>query len=340
MLKNITFVTVAVASWIGLQGSCKASSIDSCAVALKFDTKAFGENIYAEYSALSFVNQSNYEQIKKEGNINVPGYFDGEYSEFSKKRSNLESLLKRDEQFKFDSNYYRHTLSPVGAEAYAKCIAAVSNEPLVAFISSSQDSEYITVTVINNRSGTGQITLTPVAPDYITFLNEFKPLTSGSRQTVLVKSPRNKQFIMSINGQDTAANASFTIQPPLERPVFVKYQRKEIYRVYQAAGRCGAGGGRSTTGSPLRSAVNFAADAEYYLMPETIILKNKVLQGGPGIVRDPNWNWVKSPSNSDRPSTMQGSPDSCEGASAHAQSIVEYQFEIRAVSVEIKRVDP
>lgn len=105
-----------------------------CEKLVQFDTEALSTNIATLYSALQFVNAENYEQMKEESQATVPGYFDGTYDQFKQRRNKITSLFHQAGFASLQQDYYRHALSPAGAEAYARCIAEQSNKPLSVWI--------------------------------------------------------------------------------------------------------------------------------------------------------------------------------------------------------------
>jgi hypothetical protein len=335
---RVKFAILAFASALFMSGSARAQIVGSCADALQFDQIEISQNFAAKLSVLDLVNLSNYEQFKKNLSATVPGYFNGNFSEFSERRDEFRRSFKLDSSTQLSSNFFQRTLSSAGAEAYGKCVAAASKVPLFAYVSSGHRSEYVSVTIISNLAGNSKLKISIVLPDYIRKLSDPEPLLSGSKTTVFFQAPLGKPFLVNFNGADEISGASYS-SDTLEIPPYVEFKETSQFRDYTAIGRCGAGGNGSTTGSPLRESVYFAAEAGYKLMPETVTLKSKTHAGGQSIVRDPSWTWTRMPNQSERPDTMRGDPDSCEGSSPHTQAIAVYQFSIRAVSRIIAKVD-
>ena len=281
----VMILALILASTLSMSRNAKAQVVGSCAETLQFDQTEINQNFAAKLAVLDLVNQSNYEQFKKNSAVTVLGYFDGQYSEFLEKREEFRRSFKLDASSELSTNFFQRTLSPTGVEAYAECVAAVSKLPLAAYVSSGLRSEYVGVTVISNLAGTSKLKLLVVAPDYIKKISEDpQPLKSGSRTTMFFKAPLGKPFLVAVNGVDEVSGASYSSEP-LELPPYVEYKETSSFRDYTAIGRCGAGGQGSTTGSPLRQSVYFAADVGYKLMPETLTLKSKTNGGEQSIVK-------------------------------------------------------
>lgn len=312
-----------------------ADGISACAAALQFDTTIVEQNYLAKLSILNVVTSSNYEESKKNYGASIPGYFGGNFDDFQKKRADITQTLALDSSISSQSNFFQRVLSPAGAKAYSDCVAAVTPAPLRAYISSGQRSEFVAVTVVSGGTGNSMIKLDIIFPDYIQRLTNPKVLTAGSSQTLLFKSPVNRPFLVIFNGEEATSGTSYS-PTTIEMPAYVEYRLVNSYRELTSKGVCGAGGGGSTAGSPLRESVYFSAPSGYKLMPETLILSERRVTGLNN-AGDPSWAWTKQP-NSDRPDTMRGDPSPCDGVSPHTQSRVEYHFNIRAVSQSITKV--
>lgn len=309
--------------------------VSACSAALQFDSIIVEQNYLAKLSILNIVTSSNYEEAKKNYSASIPGYFSGTFDDFQKKRADLTQTISIDSSISSQSNFYQRVLSPAGAKAYSDCIAAVTREPLRAYISSGQRSEFVAVTVVSGGTGKSAIKLNIITPDYIQNLTVPEILSPGSSQTLLFKSPITRAFLVIINGEDTASGTSYS-PTTIEMPPYIEYRSVDIYKDVTAMGVCGAGGGGNTSGSPLRQSAYFSAPPGYKLMPETLVLRERRATGLDN-AGDPSWAWIKQPDN-DRPITMRGDPSLCDGVSPHTQSRVEYHFNIRAVTQSVTKV--
>lgn len=99
-----------------------------------FSTERVKSNLANQYSVLSIVTRDNYEQMKKSLSVSVPSYFSGDYDEFSKKREQFFSYFEASSTITSSSEFYRHSLSKEGAQAYAECVGSKSNKLFVAYI--------------------------------------------------------------------------------------------------------------------------------------------------------------------------------------------------------------
>ena len=312
-----------------------ADGISSCAAALQFDTSIVEQNFLAKLSILNLVTSSNYDESKKNYGASIPGYFGGSFDDFQQKRADLSQTLALDSSVSSQSNFYQRVLSPAGAKVYSDCVHAVTREPLRAYISSGQRSEFVAITIVSGDPGNSVIKLNIIAPDYIQRLTEPKVLTSGSSQTLLFKSPLNRPFLVIINGENSVSGTSYS-PATIEMPPYVEYRLVSNFQTLTSLGVCGAGGHGSTAGSPLRESAYFAAPVGYKLMPETLTLSERRVTGLNN-AGDPSWTWTKQPNN-DRPASMRGDPSACDGVSPHTQSRVEYHFSINAVTQSVTKV--
>lgn len=99
-----------------------------------FSTERVKNNLANEYSVLSIVSRDNYEEMKKGLSASIPDYFSGSYDEFQKKREKFFSYFESSSSFSSSSEFYRHSLSKEGAQAYAECVGTKQNKLFVAYI--------------------------------------------------------------------------------------------------------------------------------------------------------------------------------------------------------------
>jgi hypothetical protein len=303
-----------------------------CSAVIQFDTTTLQTNYAAQLSVLNTVNQSNYDQKKRDLAASIPGYFGGNYSEFSERRSALQSSFSQTDNTTYSQNLYQRVVSPESARMYQTCMQG--ERAFIAWVSSTGIADdVVAVTVRNNRPGTGSVTYKVSGA---TPINQPSSLTSGSEETLYFEHPRNKRFVLVLNARDELANATFTV-PPIQLPAYVNYNRVAEYREVSGTGRCGAGCQGNTSGCPIREAVTLAAPADFTLMPDTVRETNRRVAGGPGINIHPTWTWTRAPNNG-MPSTMVGTPGACDGASGHTQGIVDYDFAARAVRYSMRLV--
>lgn len=120
-----------------------------------FETTRIKDNYAAQYAFLSLVTKENYEEMRAKYKAVVPGYFDGSSDEFETKRSSLFELINKFSSVATSRDFYRHTLTPEGAKAYAACIAKKSGSIVTAFIESEhpEKNQLVTIAFSANIAG-------------------------------------------------------------------------------------------------------------------------------------------------------------------------------------------
>jgi hypothetical protein len=128
-MKKIMVIALAFATSIAF-----AQQSRDCRPQEFFSSERVKNNLANEYSVLSIITRDNYEEMKKALSASVPGYFGGDYDEFSKKREEFFSYFEASSSFSSSSEFYRHSLSKEGAQAYAECVGGKQNKLFVAYI--------------------------------------------------------------------------------------------------------------------------------------------------------------------------------------------------------------
>lgn len=296
-----------------------------CSRALQFDTSMVQRNSAMQLAILNTVNSSNYDAMKTNLSASIPEYFGGSFSQFSEKRSQLQSSFSQQQQSTISETLYTRALSPAGAQAYALCIQGRQN--FVAWVSSTGIAQgRVAVTVRNNLPGNGSIEFTVVGA---TPVNQPVPLTSGSEQTLYFNSPRSEPFFAVINGRNAQSGANLSV-PAIELPAYIEYRREDPeFLPVIGTGQCAAGCQGNTSGCQAPRSVTISAPDGFTLQPDTLRQTGRTLKGGIGINIDPPWTWTRTPI--DAPLTMIGVPGMCDGADSRTQSTVEYEFTVRAM---------
>ncbi len=338
MTKQSTgLLAIAIAAAGLLNAAPTMAQSENCEAALQFDTVSLQQNYLAKLALLNVVTQSNYEEAKKNYSASVPGYFGGSFDDFAKKRSELTQSLSIDQTTQFDSTYVQRVLSPTGAEAFAKCIATKNGYPLVAWIASGQRSPSVAITIRRNAPGNSKIRISVSAPDYIKVMNPEFDLTAASAKTIFVQAPLDKPFLLAINGSDAMTGADYTV-PPIEMPPFVQLVSRREYAAVTGRAVCGAGGHGSTTANYSPTDVYLSAQTGYRLLPATLRITGRAVIGGPGLVRDPEFEWRSQPNGSSEPNVLIGHPKQCEGNSGHTQGHTAYDFSVDSYREVISKV--
>ncbi len=335
LVMSIAVALTATASVTGvaLRSDPAQAQQNNCNGVIQFDTTLLQTNYAAQLSILNTVTQSNYQQSKQDLGLSIPEYFTGSFSEFEERRSELRSSFSQQQLTTFSQNLQQRLVSPQSARMYEVCMRG--NRPFVAWISSTGvTSNYVTVTVKNQLAGSSSIAYTVAGA---TPVNQPAPLTSGSEQTLIFNAPRNRDFILVVNGQNAQTGASYS-PPPLELPAYVEYRREAETRTVSGTGRCGAGCQGNTAGCQEHQNATLAAPSGFRLQPNTRHLSRRTVVGGPGVNIDPPWSWVSTPAGSSAPNVMVGTPGNCDGMSPHTQGIVDYQFSVDAVRYRMVQV--
>ncbi|MCX7360149.1 MAG: hypothetical protein NT015_18670 [Alphaproteobacteria bacterium] len=320
--------TVAGAVW---RGESAQAQPNNCSSVIQYDTTVLQTNYAAMLTVLNTVTQSNYQQSKQDLGASIPGYFDGSFSDFEQRRSELRSSFSQQQLTTFSQNLYQRLVSPQSARMYEYCMRGTQN--FSAWVSSTGiTNNRVAVTVRNNIPGTGRITysVTGASP-----MNQPTALTSGSEETLYFNAPKNQDFFLVINARN--GDASFSV-PPIELPAYIEYRRVAETRTVTGTGRCGAGCQGNTSGCQLHRDAVLAAPSGYTLSPSTRYLSSRTTVGGPGINIDPQWTWVSTPAGP-TPNNMVGTPGVCDGMSPHTQGITDYQFSIEAVRYRMEQVN-
>lgn len=309
----------------------------NCEAALQFDTTVIEQNYLGRLAILNVVNSSNFEEAQKNYGAKIPGYFDGNFSEFSQKRAEFSQTLNVDQSIKSDSTYVQRVLSPAGAKAFADCLARTSGDPFVAWISSGQRSTSVAVSIRNGRAGNGGVKVTFDLPDYIKSFSSPFELSNGSTKTIIFQAPLDKPFLVILNAEDATTTAAYTV-PPLEMAPYVQMVSKKEYATVRGVAVCGAGGHGSTAGNYAPTDVYLTAANGYRLLPDTLTITGRSVIGGPGLSRDPVFVWDKRPADTSFPTTMVGHPTQCEGNSGHTQGHTAYDFEVNSFREVVTKV--
>jgi hypothetical protein len=306
---------------------------ENCDRALKFDTTAFNSDFATRYSVLQRVNSANYEEAKTSWGVSIPEYFSGNFDQFSKKRSQLQSMYQSSGSTELSQSYFQHALSTAGAEAYAQCLARLSNKPISVWISNKNLADKIAVTIKSGLSGNTNL---KISVSGATPINPPQDLTSGSQQTLIFeRSPKNSFLLVvsSTNQQNGASDSDF-----VELPAIRNFQIKKIEAKVTGQPRlmCAAGGGGSTAGSQARENTKLTAPSGFSL--DTKSVREITRQtAGPGLASF-SVNWTSQLRDDGSVGSLTGQPVNCEGNSGHTQGHVFVTYEAVAQKEELVEV--
>jgi hypothetical protein len=239
--------------------------MDECSSALQFDTQTLSRNLSSRISFFEYVNKDNYEELKKNYGASVPGYFDGSFEEFQTKREKLTTLIARSQIHTLHENYFQHTLSPAGAQAYAECLALKSQNIISAWVDKI-GADVITIKVKTGVLGDEKVTYVVSQADP----NEAPvELGAGSMQTLSFWYNPRAGITININAKAKLSGGSqgVSLLIPGVRKLEQKTERKELTTYVEA----GAGCQGNSAGCMISLDSAFVADAGWRLVPETLV---------------------------------------------------------------------
>lgn len=326
----IRYAVAIVTTFTALASAAQTGSRE-CAPLMAYNTTVLTNNVAAQYSILQFVNQQNYEEMKRNAGAVIPGYFSGKYSEFQAKRSHLQSMLSATGAFREERGFYQHALSADGAAAFGKCVAERGNLPLSAWIENKEPTP-IVVMVRNGLAGASSIvyTVTGASPT-----NRYGPLTANSTHSLLFDRDVRKPFVAVINGTDQATGATYS--RAVELPVLREFRRMTVHEDQVVAVRCAAGCGGSTTGCLLRTNGTMTASPGFSFERDTLqrISDKTLSEPGAFNVKVDCVDKVRSDGSI---GALECQVESCEGHSGHTQGTQEVRFRARTVREYIREV--
>lgn len=284
----------------------------SCENLIQFNVEALNRNKATMFAALKFVNQENYAQMKERYSATVPGYFDGDYENFKKERNKLTQLFIAAGYTSLQESYYRHSLSPEGAKAYAECVARTAQKPIAAWIEKVTD-DFVAVGV---RCGLGGSVNVKYEVYGATPKNAPSILKAGGSEVLLFDYNPKQPFIVAINAtvQESGAQDSVVVDLPKVRNFEIRKEQKEVSGQMMA----GAGCQGNTAGCQIYRDVILVADQDYYLLPNTLRVVREESFGS-GLMRY-SVSWVQD-ANEGPVRRMVGHPYGFEGNSGDTQGI-------------------
>ncbi len=310
-----------------------AHAQQACERLMAFDTTMVHSNAAARYSVLSLVNQENYEAMKQSAGLSIPGYFSGNYDDFSEKRSRLESMFAASGGFEVEEGFYRHALSPAGAQAYAVCVAQQGNKPIAAWISSKASNSVLAVTVRSGVTGSAIVDYTldgTNAP-----LNQPVPLSAGSSQTLLFRRDPGQPFLVVINATNRATQATdstFVELPPLRL-----FQTVTEEQAVSGSLMCAAGCQGNTAGCPIHEPTTLVAPSGFSLDRNTLREVGRTVRFGPGS-KNLDIQWIENRRDDGSLQSLQGNVRSCEGNSGDTQGATDVAYQVQAVREYLREV--
>lgn len=262
-----------------------------CINLLQFDTVAISNNYLNQYAALQFVSRQNYDEVKKNYSASIPDYFTGGYDDFSTKRNSLSELLATAGVTEIDSNYYRHTLSEIGAKAYADCVAQTNDQILSAWVKSKTDKE-ITIALRNGQAGHSTVEYT-IGGRHTPLGNYPTELNGGSEIDFMFDYTDKESFTVTFNGTVKQTKAQFGVTISL--PAVIKLESRNERKTLTAVSQCEAGGYGNSSYRGTSDPAEFVADDGFTILPATVTRIESINNGenNMGIsTREITWNTV------------------------------------------------
>ncbi|QJE02835.1 hypothetical protein HH212_24845 [Massilia forsythiae] len=284
-----------------------------CEDLIQFDIESVTTNIVNEYSMLQFINQQNYDEIKRKYSVNFPEYFSGNYDDFKLARNELTRLFIAAGYSSQQGSSYRRTLSASSAEAYGRCLAENSHKPLSAWVSKSTDNK-IAINVRNGLNEDIDIQVVGATP-----LNPINLLHSAGTQMFMFDYDASNDFMVGFNGISRHNKTTDTalIQLDKVRHFEVRTTRKELTATFT----CGAGCHGNREGCRIWTDAVFIADQDYYLLYETRKVVRTEVIGGPGLMNY-ELQWITDPDAGKKPRRYIAHPCNMNGNSVDTQGII------------------
>ena len=252
---------------------------DSCERLIQFDTVTSSEEYASIYTTLEMIDESNYENAKKNLGVKLPEFLSGNYSEFSEKRSQLRKMMDHSNTTFSKSNYYHHVLSAAGAQLYADCIAKNSGRPISAWIEAKMDT-IIIIGIKNGMPGNSNIEFELSGAIPSTPLKD-NSLSSGSIKHLIFTYDKKTDFALIVSGNIKAIGS---IQSTvIVVPKVVKIVKKNERRKLTGKIKCGAGCQSKNSGCQEVRDFVFTADPDFYLLDSTLQKGAETIVGGPGV---------------------------------------------------------
>lgn len=324
-MKIIAVIVIAFAC----SPSIAEVSIGKCSDALQFDTTTLESNSIAALSLFNSISESEFEDTKKKGGLNVVDLFSGTYSEGRKRAREYSSLLQQRSINISTDKFLNHTLSKDGARAYAECIRAATDSPVSAWIENARVKNPIVVKVRLGTAWTeGTISVSGATPE--TFNDKLQG--GGSETTIRFEHPLNRTFSVTITLKNSKTEQTRTVS--LERDVYRSVKIERTTRTEEGWVSCAAGCHGNTAGCAQSVPYTFSAGSgEWYESDKPVMnVARAELLGGPGIHLERNVFIQTSQIENDssgRIIGVTGTPMQCEGYSPNTQSTVKFPITLR-----------
>lgn len=250
--------------------------MDTCSDTLKFDTTKLTSDFASQVSFLQYVNAENYDEMKKDYKASIPGYFDGSFPEFQRRRAQLQSLMASSQVIALHQDYYRHALSAAGLKAYSVCMLANSQNLLAAWVDEFGE-DVVTVKVKTGVLGDEKVKYLVTGGSPNETLSE---LTAGGSQVLSFPYKPKDGLTLTFNG--TARRSGGQMGVSLVIPGVRKLERRTNPSTVSGVIYVGAGGFGNTSGNPIAEPGVLVAQPGCRLVPSSIqeLFRERYWAGG------------------------------------------------------------
>lgn len=189
-MRLLQFVACLIPAFCSLPALCRAPA--NCDVALfQRDYSRIVERDAEFVSFLLSIDERNYEEAKHSASANVPGYFDGTYDDFSKKRSRR----LQDERSIRHRDQARDVLTstmPAGAmDAWRSCVIG-NRGGLYTYVASATDKNVTVVVGYVRPIGVGGLTDVKLSVNGLQISEEFGKDFEGERGIQITRKDKSE----------------------------------------------------------------------------------------------------------------------------------------------------
>ena len=257
--------------------------MEDCKDTLTFDTETAKTDFMSQMSILSLVTADNYEEAKQKWSATVPGYFDGDYDSFMRKKSHLSDMFALSDIKISHGEYFRRALSPDSRANYAACMASKDNLPIAAWVDSF-DNTTIVVKVSNKMVDTS-VDITVVGNPQ----PSEPPARLGTNADQALEFPWDPKAGSTITfNVKNAATGNQLRSTTVAVPPVRKIEQRTEYKTLTTTVDLGAGADGSTAGRQIKVGRPFVALPSFSILPETV---TEVSHTGFGLIRT-NVTWT------------------------------------------------
>lgn len=313
------------------------AQVSQCSDAIRYNNQEIQNNIALKYLMSQTITSSNFEERKKDGSANavvdnlpVGASFD----DYSKAVSSEFSSIDQKLFLNLSSSMMQRVIAPGSFQAYERCIAAVSNEPVSAWISGATKTSIMLSVRTNLPSGEEgllSIDTDQPAPDNH---KEVKVSGAGS-QTIFFHVNSDQEFNAIVNLQKNGV--AYATATPITVPALLNIVRVPHTKELTDTQVCKAGDRKSTRGNLTEPISYFNAEQGAALQHNLALRVLENPESGSGcsdmnqVVLQGSGDYAQQWTSDDKSMHVK---ILCEGsaASTHTQACAKYQLSITQLS--------